>query len=225
MPRNRPDYLFYDRNNSPRGLLEAKRINLKQGFVQACIQLLCLQAVVTSRQDQKSAAHRLFAIVSDGYRYLFIVLTGRQLLVEGPTVYRAQTWDALWFICGKAKAVMLQHPPSKLSASRSVQQAPNANSSSNSSSSSSDGPSSPRPNASSAPQQPPISPKFCFQLFKRNLSPCKVCCSCQISTRTHTDEHTHTHTHTHTSTHRHTDTHRHTLRFSHASYCSCHTLV
>eukprot|EP00730_Choanoeca_flexa_P017925 TRINITY_DN8686_c0_g1_i3.p1 TRINITY_DN8686_c0_g1~~TRINITY_DN8686_c0_g1_i3.p1 ORF type:complete len:740 (+),score=123.76 TRINITY_DN8686_c0_g1_i3:41-2260(+) len=114
LPVNRLDYCFYNAYGERVGLLEAKRMDLAQGFVQCVTQLLCLQAM------DRSGDRPYFGIVSDGYHYILMVISGAHIHVDGPGhgalgyVRRADSWEELVKVGERIASLMLGKLPEEI---------------------------------------------------------------------------------------------------------------
>eukprot|EP00050_Salpingoeca_kvevrii_P000912 m.158350 g.158350 ORF g.158350 m.158350 type:complete len:380 (+) comp10246_c0_seq3:576-1715(+) len=86
---NRVDYCIFDRQNECIAVLEAKRNTFHRGFVQGILQLLLLQGCASNPRRP------LIGIVSDGLRWVFMVMTPRHIWVDGPRVHTAHTWATM----------------------------------------------------------------------------------------------------------------------------------
>ena len=168
LPINRLDYCIYNSYGERVGLLEAKRLDLAQGFVQAACQLLCLQAM------DRHGDRPYFGLVSDGYHYLLLVIRGDAIFVDGPgygllgCVRRADTWNDLFTIAERLVSLMLGNLPPEVSTDL-PRQAP---SSPSERTTTDDGSS-----VASAPLSlvsPPKTPVKTSRLFEQVVSPCRV---------------------------------------------------
>jgi hypothetical protein len=110
LPVNRLDYCIYDAAGIAVGVLEAKRLDLLQGFVQCCTQLLTLQA------RERDGRRPIFGIVADGFRYLLLWIEGPQVWVDGPGhgatghVRHADSWQQTFAIAGRILALLRGTP-------------------------------------------------------------------------------------------------------------------
>jgi hypothetical protein len=94
LPISRADYVLRNAEGRVVATVEAKRKELQGAFAQCACQLLSLQALAPDAHTP------IYGVISDGYRFSFLVLEGDQLGVHGPSILHADTWDDLYAIVG-----------------------------------------------------------------------------------------------------------------------------
>ncbi|EDQ91167.1 uncharacterized protein MONBRDRAFT_6176 [Monosiga brevicollis MX1] len=106
LPLSRVDYCVFDGAGTRRGVVEAKRIDLTQGFVQCCVQLACLQAT------EQRPRWPYFGVITNGHRFVCLVVAGDTVFVDGAPdghsgrVHAASTWNQLYHVAGVILAMM-----------------------------------------------------------------------------------------------------------------------
>jgi hypothetical protein len=171
LPINRLDYCIYNSYGERVGLLEAKRLDLAQGFVQAACQLLCLQAM------DRHGDRPYFGLVSDGYHYLLLIIRGDAIFVDGPgygllgCVRTADTWDDLFAIAERLASLMLGNLPLDISSAlpRQAASSPSDHTTTDDGDDVSSEASVPLSLVS-----PPKTPVKTSRLFEQVVSPCRV---------------------------------------------------